>query len=270
MCRILFALNVPHLKRKIAAFLQQTEQIDHADDKKRKHVDGFGFAWFNSVSHKWKCMKSPLKYTDVKNLPSIIDQISISDLVVGHIRRRTEDTETSPENTHPFTHKNQLFVHNGEIKGYQAKRDMLLRNIHPDFQPHIKGETDSELLFFLFLTFKKKLEDDTSVSPLKRKTDTPAVLINATKQLYYFLCRHFGEYTANIVYSNKSHSIVTRAAYSEHGTARAHSLYLNGGGEHAGRLLISTSPLMDEHTMIADNTAYIIQHDEGCHFSFLI
>lgn len=267
MCRILFALNVPHLKRKITAFLQQTEHIDTHDERKRKHLDGFGFAWYNSLSHKWKCMKSPKIYTEVKNLHSIIDQISVSDLVVGHLRRKPEDTETSVENTHPFTYKNQLFVHNGEIKGYRAKRDMLLRHIHPDFLPHIKGETDSEIMFYLFLTFKRKLEDDSSGSSIKHKNEIPLILVNATKQLFHFLCQHFGEFTANIVYSNKSHSIITRAAHSQTNKTSAPTLYMNGG-EHRTRLLISTAPLMDEHELVTENTAFIIQHHGGCYFTF--
>ncbi len=61
-------------------------------------------------------------------------------------------------NCHPFRHSNWLWMHNGLIAGFPAlKRDMAFA-VDPELFPLIEGTTDSEMLFFLALTFG--LEDD--------------------------------------------------------------------------------------------------------------
>jgi glutamine amidotransferase len=61
-------------------------------------------------------------------------------------------------NCHPFRYGRWLFVHNGEIDGLAPfRRDLYVAVAQPLFN-HIEGSTDSELMFFLALTFG--LEDD--------------------------------------------------------------------------------------------------------------
>jgi len=61
-------------------------------------------------------------------------------------------------NCHPFRHDRWLFMHNGYINEFATiKRDVLLA-VDPSLYPKIEGQTDSEALFFLALTFG--LEDD--------------------------------------------------------------------------------------------------------------
>ena len=61
-------------------------------------------------------------------------------------------------NCHPFRHERWLFMHNGYINEFaMIKRDLVLA-IDPSLYPKIEGQTDSEVLFFLALTFG--LQDD--------------------------------------------------------------------------------------------------------------
>jgi predicted glutamine amidotransferase len=61
-------------------------------------------------------------------------------------------------NCHPFRHDNWLFMHNGYINELATiKRDLVLA-VDPSLYPEIKGQADTEVLFYLALTFG--LEDD--------------------------------------------------------------------------------------------------------------
>ncbi len=84
-----------------------------------------------------------------------------ADVVIGHVRSATVGA-ARVENTHPFRYRHWLFAHNGTIERFASVRSRLLDSI-PDFlRRNIRGETDSEHLFHLFLAFlfdAGKLED---------------------------------------------------------------------------------------------------------------
>ena len=56
-------------------------------------------------------------------------------------------------NCHPFRHGKWLFVHNGEIFEIEKLRRKLLLTVSEDLFPQILGTTDSEVMFYLALTF---------------------------------------------------------------------------------------------------------------------
>jgi predicted glutamine amidotransferase len=61
-------------------------------------------------------------------------------------------------NCHPFCHGRWLFMHNGVVHDFaKVKRDLVLQ-VDSSLYPSIVGSADSEVLFFLALTFG--LEDD--------------------------------------------------------------------------------------------------------------
>ena len=80
-----------------------------------------------------------------------------SPLFLGHVRAAT-GTPVEQSNCHPFRHGNWLFQHNGFIEQHLEHRRELLLAIDPSLFASIDGTTDSQLLFFLALTFG--LEDD--------------------------------------------------------------------------------------------------------------
>ncbi|HET8538262.1 MAG TPA: class II glutamine amidotransferase [Anaeromyxobacter sp.] len=76
-----------------------------------------------------------------------------SDVVVAHVRDASIGPVT-PANTHPFAFGRWLFAHNGTLARYKkvhAVRDAILAEVDPDLRPLVRGETDSERLFLLFL-----------------------------------------------------------------------------------------------------------------------
>jgi glutamine amidotransferase len=56
-------------------------------------------------------------------------------------------------NCHPFRHGRWLFVHNGAINGFNEYRRELMLAVDPELFDDISGSTDSEVLFYLALTF---------------------------------------------------------------------------------------------------------------------
>src|SRR3954464_10491605 len=76
---------------------------------------------------------------------------------IAHIRAST-GTAVQQTNCHPFRYDRWLWVHNGAIKDFRLlKRDLVLA-VDPDLFPSIAGSTDSEVMFYLALTFG--LRDD--------------------------------------------------------------------------------------------------------------
>ena len=75
-----------------------------------------------------------------------------SSLFLAHVRATSQAT-IQETNCHPFRHGRWLFVHNGEIQEIEKTRRELLFRIDPRLFPEVQGTTDSEIMFFLALTF---------------------------------------------------------------------------------------------------------------------
>ncbi|MEI8057814.1 MAG: class II glutamine amidotransferase [Actinomycetes bacterium] len=71
-----------------------------------------------------------------------------ADVHLVHLRWATPGLEVSDVNTHPFTHGDIAFVHNGSITPPSAAESL----ISPEFLSEIKGQTDSERFFYAILT----------------------------------------------------------------------------------------------------------------------
>jgi glutamine amidotransferase len=117
--------------------------------------DGFGVGWygaqptpgvFHSVEPAW----------NDRNLRELATHVA-SPLVLAHIRA-SSGSAVQQTNCHPFRHGRWLWMHNGLLRDFPVvKRDLALA-VDPALYPEIEGSTDSELLFYLALTFG--LEDD--------------------------------------------------------------------------------------------------------------
>ena len=80
-----------------------------------------------------------------------------SPLFLAHVRAAI-GSPVQQTNCHPFRHGSWLFVHNGFIAGFHALRRDLMLAIDPELFADIHGSTDTEVVFYLALTFG--LEED--------------------------------------------------------------------------------------------------------------
>lgn len=117
--------------------------------------DGFGIGWyglgdtpgvFHSVEPAW----------NDRNLKDLAGHL-VSPLVFAHVRASTGGA-IQQTNCHPFRHGRWLWMHNGLIREFTTVKRDLAFAVDPSLYPEIEGSTDSELFFYLALSFG--LEDD--------------------------------------------------------------------------------------------------------------
>jgi glutamine amidotransferase len=75
-----------------------------------------------------------------------------ADLILGHVRQATVGALRT-ENTHPFRYRQWLFAQTGTVPAFEQVRERLVASV-PDFlRGDIRGETDAEVMFHVFLSF---------------------------------------------------------------------------------------------------------------------
>ena len=113
-----------------------------------KHPDGWGVAYY--VSDAPHVIRSAgTAVTD--QLFRRVSGIVTSQTVLAHIRKATQGGVT-PLNCHPFQYGRWVMAHNGDVPEFGQVRDELMEMVSPRFRRFLLGDTDSEVLFHLFLS----------------------------------------------------------------------------------------------------------------------
>lgn len=112
------------------------------------HRDGWGVAYY--VDGAPHITRSPTTAIDCA-LFQRVSGIVASETVLAHVRRATNG-ENSVLNCHPFQYGKWVMAHNGDIQDFPKHRTELVQRVAPMLRRYILGDTDSEVLFFLFLT----------------------------------------------------------------------------------------------------------------------
>jgi glutamine amidotransferase len=117
--------------------------------------DGFGVGWYDDGEIPRLYRSTHPAWND-RNLRELAAGVS-SRLFLAHIRAST-GTAIQETNTHPFRYGRRLWMHNGLIREFpRVKRDLVLA-VDDSLYPSIEGTTDSEVMFYVALTFG--LEDE--------------------------------------------------------------------------------------------------------------
>ncbi len=112
--------------------------------------DGFGIGWYDATPMPGVFKSIEPAWND-QNLRELAAHVS-SPLFFAHIRAAI-GSPVQQSNCHPFRRGRWLWMHNGFIADLaKVKRDLAVA-VAPSLYPEISGGTDSELLFFLALTF---------------------------------------------------------------------------------------------------------------------
>ncbi len=75
-----------------------------------------------------------------------------ADVVIGHVRNATVGTLRT-ENTHPFRYRQWLYAQTGTVSSFEQVRERMLASVPEFLRAGIRGETDAEILFHVFLSF---------------------------------------------------------------------------------------------------------------------
>lgn len=141
MCRLLgYATHSPVTLTELLG----EEELREFTELSCKHADGWGFGWADADGIT--VQKAP----DSARSSSAFAQAAAShpsDLALVHLRLATLGLGIGQENTHPFTHGQVAFAHNGSV-AQPAALDALLPD---DLAPALRGTTDSERYFLATL-----------------------------------------------------------------------------------------------------------------------
>ncbi|PLZ04109.1 class II glutamine amidotransferase [Burkholderia sp. WAC0059] len=205
--------------------------------------DGFGVGWYGEAH------EAPFRYRSVspawndRNLREAARAIH-SPLFVAHIRAAT-DTPVQETNCHPFRHNQWLFVHNGQIRHYQTLRRDLMLGIDPGLFGAIEGSTDSEVMFYLALTFGLNQDPVAALERMAGFVEQTAAKHRVEAPLNMTVCATDGERVVAARYSSDGRS---RTLFHSTSFKHLHELYphdprIAAVGDDA--FLVLSEPLVD-------------------------
>jgi glutamine amidotransferase len=117
--------------------------------------DGFGIGWYDPAPTPGVFRSTEPAWND-RNLHEVAAHVA-SPLFFAHLRAAI-GSAVQQTNCHPFRHDRWLWMHNGYVSDFaRVKRDLMLA-VDDALFPEIEGQTDSEILFYVALSFG--LEDD--------------------------------------------------------------------------------------------------------------
>jgi len=120
-----------------------------------KHPDGWGVVYYiDKFPHVIKNTKTAVEDHLFEKVSGIVS----SKTVLAHIRKASVG-DINILNCHPFQYGPWSFAHNGEIKPWNKVSDQLLAHVTPQFKRFILGNTDSEVCFYIFLSFLQQKND---------------------------------------------------------------------------------------------------------------
>jgi predicted glutamine amidotransferase len=224
------------------------------------HNDGVGIAHLlknenPKYNEYWKIQK----WTDVSNQPIYqnIDELQKSNIIIIHLRHKCHlglkckisTSESLLENTHPFSYRNIVFTHNGSIYDFHQYKTYLRMYIADVLFQYIKGDTDSEWLFYIILTRYYLLENK---CPRKFHKMLEEILIDLQ-----LICP---EFTMNIIFSTPEFSVMTRYIYYKKNRYTkkqyANSLYY----DTSNGFMVTSEPMTKNYKLVPENTAIYVDH----------
>ncbi len=128
------------------ALLEEREALDPSLPKA---ADGWGAGFYQAGEALHRKLPQPID--GQIEWGGVLDGVR-AHVVIAHVREATVGDRRA-DNTQPFRMRQWLFAHVGEVAGYSAMREQLVESL-PDFlRRNIRGQTDSELLFHVMLSF---------------------------------------------------------------------------------------------------------------------
>jgi glutamine amidotransferase len=123
-----------------------------------QHQDGWGVAYYvGPYPHLIRNDKQAEDDALFRELSAVVSTRTF----VAHIRKATAGS-VRVLNCHPFQHGAWTFAHNGQVCGFSdpAVHERLRALVDPRYRRFTLGDTDSELIFYTFLSRMSRAVDD--------------------------------------------------------------------------------------------------------------
>ena len=121
----------------------------------RHHKDGWGQATHSGDG--WELMREAMPAFESSRFSQLAGEPS-GLVALTHLRLASVG-KLDVNNNHPFAANGWAFMHNGTLSNFAENRARLENEIAPQFRAGLKGSTDSERCFALFLTFVEGRSD---------------------------------------------------------------------------------------------------------------
>jgi glutamine amidotransferase len=161
--------------------------------------DGFGVGWYGA-------RPTPGLYRSIRpawndfNLRDLAAQIEAR-IFLAHVRATSLAT-VQETNCHPFRHGKWLFVHNGEVFGIEKFRKRLIEAVDDAIFPDILGTTDSEVMFFLCLSFGLETDPEGALTRMAGFVESVARAHDVPESLWMTLGVTDGETLYSVRYAS--------------------------------------------------------------------
>lgn len=201
-------------------------QSTHARERAEPlNGDGFGVAWYAADQDEPGLFRSVSPAWSNQNLRSLAQAVE-SSCILAHVRAASPGMEVMEANCHPFVRGRWSFMHNGVVGGFRAVRRPLLASLSDRSFHAVRGSTDSEHLFALFMD---ELE---SQEPYQGSATMAAALEAAVARILEAVRLHTGGAPSrlNLVVSDGAEAVACRVVG---GDAQPESLYLSRGKRYA-------------------------------------
>ncbi|WP_200308741.1 class II glutamine amidotransferase [Streptomyces adelaidensis] len=139
-----------------------------------------------------------------RNLREVAHHVR-SGLFFAHIRAAT-GTAVQQSNCHPFRNGRWMWMHNGMINEFRLVRRELAVAVDPALYPDMEGSTDSELMFFLALTFGLTEDPPGAVARMAGLIETTGRAHGVRDPLQMTVAVADGEHVWAFRYSSEGHS----------------------------------------------------------------
>ena len=236
------------------------------------NLAGFGLRAWDRASHapdKPFFYGSPSLTVFDRNLKNLAEKVR-ADCVLAHVRGVAYSTavEISPQNVHPFQFEGLQWAlaHNGDLAGIHEMKPFLLKEIRPEFISKIRGTTDSEWIYALFVSQLRDPHDTASEDEVFAALEkTIAILREARKNIGMTLSSSLNLFIANGSQLAAVRYCLDFGCYRTDDPARVHEANLSflslwytlgrdyglheeewkmtGGAERADSILVASEPL---------------------------
>ncbi len=184
MCRFIAYLGKPILLHDIL-FKPKNSLIRQSIHARESNIavngDGFGLGWYQTTINA-----EPALFTSIqpawndRNLDYLTQKI-ITQCFFAHVRAASLGG-VSQFNCHPFHYGCYCFMHNGGIANFQKSKRHLRHLLDDDIYAWVKGQTDSEHLFALFLQNLKQQNFPQDIETLAQTLETTVMQIDELQQ----------------------------------------------------------------------------------------
>jgi len=172
MCRIVGYLGPPVLVSEIVTEPKHSiiHQSYHAEERSEPlNGDGFGIGWYApDISPQPALFKDVTPAWNNQNLFEI-SRVTTSHCIFAHVRAASPHSPVQRLNSHPFSHDNLAFMHNGQLGGFPTYRRRMLMALSDEAFGAILGTTDSEHAFAILLDHYARLD---ALEPLERLAES--------------------------------------------------------------------------------------------------